>query len=95
MRKMDRIPYGVLSILLSIGLTGQALAADQCSQLKYVDKEGNISLPQDFRRDYTHLGSWYVPEGDASGFHDVYLDPVSVEYYHETVSYTHLTLPTR
>ena len=84
MRKLDRIPFGMFSILLSIGLVGQAMAADQCSQLKYVDKDGNISLPQDFRRDYTHLGSWYVPEGDASGFHDVYLDPVSVEYYHAT-----------
>ena len=37
-----------------------------------VDKHGNITLPNDFRNEMVHLGSWFVPEGGASGFHDVY-----------------------
>ena len=31
-----------------------------------------------------HLGSWFVPEGGASGFHDVYTEKESVESYRET-----------
>ncbi len=48
---------------------------------KYVDDQGNIRLPKDFRLTMTHLGSWFVPEGGASGFHDVYTDPESARYF--------------
>lgn len=73
------------SLLVSFSfVASSAVAAEQCADLKYVDAKGNIQLPENFRQDYTHLGSWYVPEGDASGFHDVYLDPISVEIYRET-----------
>jgi hypothetical protein len=37
----------------------------------YVDASGNISLPDDFRTTMVHLGSWFVPEGGASGFQGV------------------------
>lgn len=47
----------------------------------YVDKTGEITLPTDFRRNMVHLGSWFVPEGDASGFHDVYADSDTVDQY--------------
>lgn len=47
----------------------------------YVTEQGEISLPQDFRRNMVHLGSWFVPEGDAGGFHDVYADPAAVDGY--------------
>jgi len=50
----------------------------------YVDTEGNISFPDDFRTSMVHLGSWFVPEGDASGFHDVYTEKHSVEVFRET-----------
>lgn len=40
-----------------------------------------ISLPDDFRARFTHLGSWFVPEGGASGFHDVYASPGTAEHY--------------
>jgi hypothetical protein len=46
-----------------------------------VDKHGNITLPNNFRNEMVHLGSWFVPEGGASGFHDVYTEKASVEYY--------------
>ncbi len=31
-----------------------------------------------------HLGSWFVPEGDASGFHDVYTEAKSLAAFRET-----------
>lgn len=50
----------------------------------YVDEEGNISFPADFRTTMVHLGSWFVPKGDASGFHDVYTEKATVEAYRKT-----------
>ncbi len=48
---------------------------------RYVEDNGAISMPEDFRKNFSHLGSWFVPEGDASGFHDVYMQPEAVGYY--------------
>ena len=50
----------------------------------YVDDQGAISLPVDFRKTMSHLGSWFVPQGDASGFHDVYMEVNSLEKYRTT-----------
>ena len=47
----------------------------------YVDMNGNISLPKDFRLNMIHLGSWFVPSGGASGFHDVFTEPESAIYF--------------
>jgi len=50
----------------------------------YVDTSGNISFPDGFRTSMVHLGSWYVPEGGASGFHDAYTEKESVEAFRRT-----------
>lgn len=50
----------------------------------HVDVKGNISLPSNFRTEMAHLGSWFVPTGDASGFHDVYTNPESASGYQTT-----------
>lgn len=50
----------------------------------YVDDQGNISFPTDFKTSKAHLGSWFVPEGGASGFHDVYTEKSSIEAYRKT-----------
>lgn len=55
--------------------------ADDAGFSPYVDKSGNISLPEDFRISMIHLGSWFVPEGDASGFHDVYTEAETALHY--------------
>lgn len=52
--------------------------------LSIVDAKGQIKLPTDFRRMMVHLGSWFVPEGDASGFHDVYAEASAVDKYRST-----------
>ncbi|GJL75231.1 cytochrome P460 family protein [Nitrosomonas sp.] len=57
------------------------VVADNSSFSPYVDKSGNISLPNDFRITMVHLGSFFVPEGDASGFHDVYTEAETALHY--------------
>lgn len=50
----------------------------------YVSKDGAIDLPRNFRKELAHMGSWYVPDGGASGFHDVYTEQATIEHYRET-----------
>ena len=50
----------------------------------YVDKGGNISFPENFDTSMAHLGSWFVPEGGASGFHGVYTEKESIESFQKT-----------
>jgi hypothetical protein len=60
-----------------------------------VDKEGNISLPIEFRRTWTFLGTWSVANSDvaagsaasghgAAGLHNVYVQPSAVTAYRKT-----------
>lgn len=65
------------------GLSLTSVAADEGFS-SYVDEQGNISFPDGFRSSMVHLGSWFVPEGGASGFHDVYTEKESVEAYRKT-----------
>lgn len=74
-----------ITLVLTILLLGTSNVIAETPRFSpYVDKEGNIRLPKDFRMSMTHLGSWFVPEGSASGFHDVYTEPHSVRIYRET-----------
>jgi len=53
---------------------------------KYVDKDGGIRLPEDYRLKWVHLGSWSV-EGQDSGpgdMHDVYTEPETVAAFRKT-----------
>lgn len=70
-----------LSVLLSMTASA-AIAEDGFSP--YVDEAGNISFPEGFDLSMVHLGSWFVPEGGASGFHDVYTEKETVEAYRRT-----------
>jgi len=70
----------IATILMLSGLS----AADEEPFSSYVDASGTISLPTDFRTSMVHLGSWFVPDGGASGFHDVYTEASTVTAYRET-----------
>lgn len=59
-----------------------AIAADNFSP--YVDQKGSISFSNGFRNSMVHLGSLFVPTGDASGFNDVYTEKRTVEAYLKT-----------
>jgi len=74
------------ALLATLGYTsGVAADAMQAKGLSaWVSGSGEISLPEDFRNTMTHLGSWFVPEGGAGGFHDVYAQPETVAVYRET-----------
>lgn len=69
------------AVILDIG-SFSVMADDTFSP--YVDAKGNISFPLDFRTNMVHLGSWFVPSGGASGFHDVYTEKKSVEVFRKT-----------
>lgn len=61
---------------------GEAMGASTGETFSsYVDAEGNISRPQEYRREWTHLGSWFVRQDDQAsgpGVHDVYTQPSTV-----------------
>jgi hypothetical protein len=52
----------------------------------YVDSQGRISLPKDYRGKWTYLGAWAVPmkKAPGQGFHDVFTQSESVEAYKKT-----------
>lgn len=51
-----------------------------------VGKDGSIKLPEGFRKNWSHLGSWIVSDAGAPGhgFHDVYTQPEAVQAFRET-----------
>ena len=84
-RRDNNLTFGsILMLLLIMLLHSQRSVAEALRFSPYVDNSGNISLPKDFRKNMTHLGSWFVPEGGASGFHDVYTEAGNVRIYRET-----------
>ncbi len=71
--------------------TGGALAqtdADPGAFGRYVDTEGNISLPEDFATEWAHLGSWAVAkDGGVEGIHNVYAPKEEVEYFRQHLEF--------
>ncbi|WP_394212071.1 cytochrome P460 family protein [Enterovibrio calviensis] len=74
-----------IALLMMSAVTANIHAASANDDLSpYVDDKGTISFPQDFRTQMVHLGSWFVPEGGASGFHGVYTEKATVDAYRKT-----------
>ena len=82
MRIVNLSRYFLSALGLALAITLPAHAAESFSS--HVDAQGTISLPDDFRNKMVHLGSWFVPTGGASGFHDVYTEPETVAAYRRT-----------
>ena len=80
MNKLTSICLTVSIFLLS-GLNNTYAENSELDFSKFVDDKGVISLPKDFRKTMAHLGSWFVPTGEASGFHDVYTRQDDVNAY--------------
>jgi len=68
---------GVAGNVAAEGMRGKALSP-------WVSERGEITLPENFRNSMSHLGSWFVPEGGAAGFHDVYAQPEAIVAYRKT-----------
>jgi len=79
-----KLTFGVI-IGLCLSASATVMADDHKTSDDFlsssVNKNGDISMPADFRNTMSHLGSWFVPEGAASGFHDVYAEKEAVDYY--------------
>jgi len=79
---------------MKIALTGALLASALVLPLAvtagdfspYVDSQGGISRPTDFRTNFVHLGSYAVldEKSTARGLHDVYTEKASAEHYRKT-----------
>ena len=83
--RSSKIRAGMLVGLISMMSSFPVLANDDTDKFSpHVDGKGNISFPPEFRTSMVHLGSWFAPSGDASGFHDVYTEKESVEAFRKT-----------
>ena len=52
----------------------------------WVDAKGNITVPEDPRLNFAHLGSYVITDktSESFGFHDVYTRPESIRHYRKT-----------
>lgn len=66
--------------------TGHAGNLSDQTYRQWVDKTGNIKLPESYRLQWTHLGSLLVadPKAAGHGFHDVYTQPQAAQTYRQT-----------
>ena len=85
-----------VSVLLAVAV--YVLADAQSGAFSpYVDESGAISLPKDFRTEWTFLGTWSIASDEreasvaamghgsgAAGFHNVYTQPETVEAFRQT-----------
>src|SRR5215510_12973655 len=64
----------------------QSVSSSPTALGKYVDKDGTIHLPEDYRLKWIHLGSWYVEgkNGEAGEVHDTYTEPETVAAFRNT-----------
>jgi len=83
LRLQKKVKTGILTLALICAYTSGAVAEDKMFS-PYVDNKGNIKFPDEFRTSMLHLGSWYVPEGDASGFHGVYTEKKNIDAFRKT-----------
>jgi hypothetical protein len=75
---------GVLVLAVAGYWIGNESPASADSYSPYVSADGVIRLPENLRTEFVHMGSWFVPEGDSSGFHDVYTQRSTIEAYRTT-----------
>jgi len=74
---------------LTIMLNTAAAQAGDLAAITYstvVGKSGEIHLPENFRQNWTHLGSWLVADAKAPGygFHDVYTQAEAAKAFKQT-----------
>lgn len=76
-----------LFVPIALMLSAGADIAAESPFSAYVDGEGNISRPEDFRERWVHLGTWLVDDDEQAsgpGVHDVYASPQAVAGFRKT-----------
>ena len=88
------IKTSLLIMLFLVALFTLGAGGKDGSFSPHVDSQGNISLPDDFRATWTHLGTWALTSKVAAGpeamkpspgpgYQDVYTQPASVKAFKE------------
>ena len=83
----------LVSMVVVLAPAASADTADTFST--WVDADGNVSLPLEFRQSWTFLGTWSIANEDvepsaqasnhgAAGLHNVYTQPETVAAYRKT-----------
>lgn len=91
---MCRIMIIAVAALL-ISATAGAEESLKSTYKTLVDKSGNISLPENLRRDWAFLGTWSIAAEDvetsseasghgAAGLHNVYTQQATIDHFRET-----------
>lgn len=75
-----------LAHALMLGASVLPVLATAADFSPYVDAQGNISRPSNFRSQFVHLGTYAVldEKSEARGLHDVYTERKSAETYRKT-----------
>jgi len=80
---MNRIILA-LGVALTLLVPRNALSQNAGDFSPYVDSEGKISVPQDYRG-WSYLGTWSVAgEDEAEALHNVYTQPETIEAFRRT-----------
>lgn len=81
---MKHIKFNVIFAFVLLSSASMVSGQNNERFSPYVDSSGNISSPVDYRATMVHMGSWFVPDGEASGFHDVYTEKETVDAFRKT-----------
>ncbi len=85
------VGIALIAVLLSQASPYASARADDATNAsepgaygRFVDAEGNISLPDNFATEWAHLGSWAVAkDGGVEGIHNVYAPREEVAHFRE------------
>lgn len=77
------ITTGVITIMVLIAAYSAAPQVND-SFSPYVELDGQITLPTNFKENWTFLGAWTLPGNKDDGMHIVYTEPGVVKKFKET-----------
>lgn len=82
---MSRNRIGVIVLGLATTLVLGAGSRTLDGHARFVAEDGSFVFPGESAREgLVHLGSWFVPEGAAAGFHHVYTQAEAIAAYRAT-----------
>lgn len=87
---MRRLDLGILMLVCgaAVATLGSAESPNERKELdgfeRFVSADGALTFDPAAIQDLVHIGSWFVPEGGAAGFHGVYTQRQALEAYRET-----------
>ncbi|MFA0813480.1 cytochrome P460 family protein [Microbulbifer epialgicus] len=76
----------LVTLVLVLSFHAHAEVDLRSTYTNFVDRKGNITLPKDYRRNWTFLGSYQVKLANGKGWdtHYVYTQPKAVDAYRQS-----------